>query len=107
MYTPIVDNGFVREVVSSIYDILSCNDSSPTAYNGSPDQVATGYVPAFPGRTVVDAISADVNTGAPIPVVLTAAGFIVFEGNSGSGGLSARNNPNHSPGRFAIPVFTF
>jgi len=107
LYTPIVDNGFVREVVSSIYDILSCNDSSPTAYNGSPDQVATGYVPSVPGRTVVDAISADVNTGEPIPVVLTAAGFIVFEGNSGSGGLSARNNPNHSPGRFAIPVFTF
>lgn len=104
---PIVDTGFVRQVVSSLYDILSCNDNSPTTYNGSPDQVATGYVPSFSGRTVVDAISADVNTGEPIVVTLTAAGFIVFEGNSGGAGLSARNNPNHSPGRFAIPVFTF
>jgi len=107
LYTSIVDNGFVREVVSSIYDILSCNSNTLSGYNGSPDQVATGYVPSFPGQTVVVAISADINTGAPIDVTLTSAGFIVFEGNSGGAGLSARNNSNHRPGRFAIPVFTF
>jgi hypothetical protein len=102
----IVDNGFVREVVSSIYDILTCDFPSATAYNGSPDQVATGFV-SNNNATKFEAISANTFDGSSITVYLSSAGFVVFEGNSSGVGLSARNNPNHIPGRFAIPVFAF
>jgi len=101
---PIVQNGFVRSIVSSIYDLLSCNLSG-SIYNGSPDQVKAGYTPSY-GRTTFTAISSD-STGNTTYPVLSSAGFIVFEGNSNGTGLSARNNSNHIPGRFAIPVFTF
>lgn len=106
--SPIVDKGFVRDVVSSIYDILSCNildGDNGSIYNGSPDQVARTYTPSN-GITTFSAISTN-SSGASNNLTLSSAGFIVFEGNSAGNGLSARNNSNHIPGRFAIPVFTF
>jgi hypothetical protein len=100
----VYDNGLVNfsSITSSIYDILSCNETgSLSAYNGSPDQAVTLYTPTN-GQTFVDALSAAPD-GTPTPVTLTSGGFIVFEGNN----LATRNNPNHTPGRFAIPVYTF
>lgn len=101
------DAGLQRSIVSSIYDILSCNTSGIlSSYNGSPDQVATGYAPSNGRTTIQDVLSCDIY-GSITNLTLSSAGFIVFEGNSTGTGLSARNNNNHIPGRFAIPVFTF
>lgn len=89
-----VERGYIAGISSSIYDILSADDSNPTTYNGSPNQVTGGYIPVNT-QTTVTAIS---SSG---PVSLMSAGFIVFQG-----GRPTRNNSTHIPDRFAIPVFT-
>lgn len=100
-----LDNGLIRDIKSSIYDILSCDDSD-APYNGSPDQVRTGYSPTYT-QTTINAISAS-STGTPTTISLESGGFIIFQGDTGPGsGLSARNGSGRIPGRFAIPVFTF
>lgn len=93
------DAGLMRNVASSIYDILSC-DISGSLFNGAPNQVTEGYIPSN-SNTIFNATSTTL-TG-PVTVSLSSAGFIVFEYN----GLGTRNNPNHKPDRLAIPVFTF
>lgn len=95
------DAGLVRGVASSIFDILSSNNTGIlSAFNGSPDQVLAGYTPTN-GVTILTVLSSS-QDGITSTLGLSSAGFIVFEGGS-----SARNNVFHTPGRFAIPVFTF
>lgn len=92
------DSGIIKLTQSSIFDILSCNISGGI-FNGSPDQVATGYNPSN-SIVTFEAIS-DTGSGFAPTMTLSSAGFIVF-----NGGVTTRGNPNHTPGRFAIPVFT-
>jgi len=95
-----VDNsGIIQSTTSSIFDILSCN-AAGGVFNGSPDQVTTGYTPSQ-GIITFTAISDAFAPGLSSTMTLSSAGFIVFKG-----GIPTRGNPNHTPGRFAIPVFT-
>lgn len=87
-----VENGYIADVRSSIYDILS-SDVSSGIYNGSPDQRTSGYVPSY-GHTIISASSAG------NPISLSSAGFIVFRGQE-----VTRNGVNVTDS-FAIPVFT-
>lgn len=89
-----VDRGYIAGISSAIYDILSANDAVNLAYNGAPNQLTKLYVPSS-GQTAISALS---SSGT---IVLSSAGFIVFEG-----GRPTRNNASHTPDRFAIPVFT-
>ncbi len=100
-YFEVNDAGLIRSTQSSIFDILSSNNTGAlSAFNGSPDQSTTGYTPGD-GITILTAISST-QGGSTSVLFLSSAGFIVFEG-----GAQTRNNSNHTPGRFAIPVFTF
>lgn len=91
----VTDTGLIIDYGSSIYDILSCDNTGGVSdiFNGSPDMVMQGYTP-LNSSTVFNAISSG------LTISLSSAGFIVFQGGS-----ATRNNPNHKPGRFAIPVF--
>jgi len=97
---PAIDvvNGYIANVSSSIYDILSCNDNSLTSYNGSPNQRTTGYNPSY-GRTVITAVSA-LSGGGTVVISLSSAGFIMFRGQE-----TVRNGVRITDS-FAIPVFT-
>lgn len=75
--------------IDTPFTTLTANTESFTYFNGSPDQHTTGYNPSA-GRTLYTASS---STGAVM--VLSSAGFFVFEGNGFTQGR-----------RFAIPIFT-
>ena len=90
----IADNGYIAEIASSIYDILSVDSSNPamSAYNGVVTQLNDGWV-GNP-QTVIQAIS---STGT---INLSSAGFVVFRGQN-----PTRKN-GLVPNSFAIPVFS-
>lgn len=94
--------GIIRSVQSSIFDLLSCEDtSSNSVFVGSPDQVLSSF-PGAQYQTTVTVVSSYAGPGSsPIVLTLSSAGFIAFEGNT------VVRNGERKPGRFAIPVFTF
>lgn len=89
------EDGYITQIASSIYDILSVDSTNPTmsAYNGVVNQLDSGW--SGNTRTTIDAISA----GGPI--TLSSAGFVVFRGNE-----AIRRDGTISTNSFAIPVFS-
>ena len=75
--------------IDTPYATLTANDTSEKYFNGSPNQFTSGYNPTE-GRSLYTTISSN---GATI--VLSSAGFFVFEGNGFTQGT-----------KFAVPVFT-
>jgi hypothetical protein len=91
------DFGRVISTQSSVFDTLTGFDAVNPIFNGTPLQSLSGGVPGL-SLTTLSAISAN-DTGTTV-VVLSSAGFLVFEGNDIS-----RNGQEF--GRFAIPIFTY
>jgi hypothetical protein len=89
------EDGYITQIASSIYDILSVSSTNPTmsAYNGIVNQLGNGW--SGNKQTVITAISA----GGTIS--LSSAGFVVFRGNE-----AIRRNGTTSTNSFAIPVFS-
>lgn len=92
-------DGYITDIQSSIYDFLSCNNSSPSmsAYNGVADQITNGYTGNNP-RTIITALST--NGISNINLSLSSAGFIVFRGQE-----QVRSRVG-IPDSFAIPIFS-
>lgn len=91
------DYGRIIDVKSSIFDTLTGFDAVNPLFNGTPTQSISGGIAGLT-LTRLSAISAN-NTTTSI-VVLSSAGFLMFEGNS-----TARSGQTY--GRFAIPIFTY
>ena len=86
------NNGYIAQIASSIYDILS-GTASP--YSGSPDQLTNGWDNDTYSRSTITTLSA-----GSIPITLSSAGFVVFRGQT-----QVRNGAR-VPNSFAIPVFS-
>jgi hypothetical protein len=89
--------GRVSNIESSIFDTLTGFDAINPIFNGTPMQSLSGGIPGLT-LTTLSAISAS-DTGTSV-IVLSSAGFLVFEGNEES-----RNGPKF--GRYAIPIYTY
>ena len=89
------EDGYITQIASSIYDILSVSSTNPTmsAYNGVVNQLDNGWTGS--NRTIITAISA----GGTIS--LSSAGFVVFRGQE-----AIRRDGTISTNSFAIPVFS-
>jgi hypothetical protein len=89
------EDGYITQIASSIYDILSVSSTNPTmsAYNGVVNQLDNGWTGS--NRTIITAISA----GGTIS--LSSAGFVVFRGQE-----VIRRDGTTSTNSFAIPVFS-
>ena len=89
------EDGYITQIASSIYDILSVSSTNPTmsAYNGVVNQLDDGWTGS--NRTIITAISA----GGTIS--LSSAGFVVFRGQE-----AIRRDGTISTNSFAIPVFS-
>lgn len=97
--------GRVLALNTSIYDTLSCLSSADGAsnalsalFNGSPDQVLSGWIP---GINQTQFLVASANSSGTTYLYLTSAGFITFEG-----GVNARQDGKYV-NRFAVPIFAF
>lgn len=89
------EDGYITQIASSIYDILSVSSTNPTmsAYNGIVNQLDSGW--SGNKQTVITAISA----GGTIS--LSSAGFVVFRGQE-----ATRRDGSIYTNSFAIPVFS-
>jgi hypothetical protein len=90
------EDGYITQIASSIYDILSVDSAVPrmSAYNGVVNQLFAGWT-GDNNQTTINAISA----GGPI--TLSSAGFVVFRGQQ-----KIRRDGSIYTNSFAIPVFS-
>jgi hypothetical protein len=90
------EDGYITQIASSIYDILSVDSAVPrmSAYNGVVNQLGDGWI-GDNNQTTINAISA----GGPI--TLSSAGFVVFRGQQ-----AIRRDGSIYTNSFAIPVFS-
>jgi hypothetical protein len=91
------DYGRISSIRSSIYDIVSGVDGSEFRFNGA----ITKGLTAFDGYTRTSIAALSSYGGSSATIMLTSAGFMLFQGNS------TTRLDGKEVGRFAIPVFTY